>query len=88
MAIARGAGTEIIRTASFSDCDGAQDLIVGVQHHIYTVLSIVVCCRALDAAADIFVIDFTGWDAGAGASGVTTRMLVQNVPVHGTFVWN
>ena len=52
MAIARGAGTEIIRTAHFEDVDNAQALIIGEQHHIYTVLSIIVCCRALDATTD------------------------------------
>ena len=43
MAISRGAGTEIIRTIHF-DYDAAntsdQQLIIGEQHHIYTVLNI------------------------------------------------
>ena len=45
MAIARGAGTEIIRSAHFEYVAAnttAQTLIFGVQHHIYTVLSIIV----------------------------------------------
>ena len=47
MAIARGAGTEIIRTAKFADVDSTvTTLITGVQHHIYTVLSIVVQCES------------------------------------------
>ena len=47
MAIARGAGTEIIRTAMFEDIDSTtQKLIIGEQHHIYTVLSIVICCAS------------------------------------------
>ena len=42
MAISRGAGTEIIRSASFEQVEStAQTLIQGVQHHIYTVLSII-----------------------------------------------
>ena len=32
MAIARGAGTEIIRTAHFEDVDALQPLIIGEQH--------------------------------------------------------
>ena len=44
MAISRGAGTEIIRTIHF-DYDASnttdQQLIIGVQHHIYTVLSVI-----------------------------------------------
>jgi hypothetical protein len=43
MAISRGAGTEIIRTAHFEYIAAnttAQVLIFGVQHHIYTVLSL------------------------------------------------
>ena len=53
MAISRGAGTEIIRTIHF-DYDGGnttdQQLIIGVQHHIYTVLSIV--CYADQTASN------------------------------------
>ena len=42
MAIARGAGTEIIRSHAFEDISTDTHLIIGVQHHIYTVLNIVV----------------------------------------------
>ena len=47
MAIARGAGTEIIRSAQFEDvANTAQNIIIGVQHHIYTVLSVTAQCRS------------------------------------------
>ena len=43
MAIARGAGTEIIRSVSLEHVtDTATPLIIGEQHHIYTVLSVIV----------------------------------------------
>ena len=53
MAIARGAGTEIIRSASFEAVDDTQQvLIYGVQHHIYTVLSIIARCNARSGSED------------------------------------
>ena len=53
MAIARGAGTEIIRSAHFEDVDDTtQILIVGIQHHIYTVLSIICFASGLNADTD------------------------------------
>ena len=88
MAIARGAGTEIIRSHCFAEVDGAQDLIIGVQHHIYTVLSIVVHCRSLNATADKFYIDFVGWDAHGGQSAQGTRMVAQQLAVDSVFIWN
>ena len=63
MAIARGAGTEIIRSASFEDIDATlQKLIVGEQHHIYTVLSFVVHCVSLNATTDRFGLYLYGYD--------------------------
>ena len=89
MAIARGAGTEIIRNVWFHDMDDTeQELIIGEQHHIYTVLNIVIHCRALNSISDTMVLAINpGWDAKAGASG-TIRILNENIPVNGTFVFN
>lgn len=89
MAIARGAGTEIIRNVWFHDMDATeQELIIGVQHHIYTVLNIVIHCRALNAVSDSMVLAINpGWDAKAGASG-TIRILNEVIPVNGTFTFN
>ena len=59
MAIARGAGTEIIRCHHFHEIDAsATKLIIGVQHHIYTILSIIIHCRSVQAAGNIVFIDF------------------------------
>ena len=63
MAIARGVGTEIIRTAMFEDCDGSTlKLIQGEQHHIYTVLSIVICCASIQANGNQININLQGYD--------------------------
>ena len=89
MAISRGAGTEIVRNAWFTDMDDTeQDLIIGVQHHIYTVLSIVIHCRALNASTDSMIVALNpGWDAKTGASS-TLRIFNEVIPVNGTFVFN
>ena len=88
MAIARGAGSEIIRTAHFEDVDALQALIVGEQHHIYTVLSIIVCARALDATTDTAHCYLLGYDSHAGASAQNIHIFTQNIQVDQTFVWN
>ena len=88
MAIARGAGTEIIRSAHFEDCDNETELIIGVQHHIYTVLSIMICTRGLDAATDVAHCWLKGWDSHGGASAQNIHIFTQLVPQDQTFVWN
>ena len=89
MAIARGAGTEIIRTAHFKNTSSAdQKLIIGVQHHIYTVLSIVKACNAVNAAADKVYVRIKGWDNKAGASAQTIHLIEANMAVGEVFVWN
>ena len=47
MAIARGAGTETLRSHIFQNVNGSQKLIIGEQHHIYTVLSIAIYALSL-----------------------------------------
>ena len=90
MAIARGAGTEIIRSGHFEHVPGAADynLIVGVQHHIYTVLSIIVYCDTLNAATDNIQILLRGYDSFAGTTAQANRMIKQVVPAGETFVFN
>ena len=88
MAIARGAGTEIIRSAHFEDVDNNQALIVGEQHHIYTVLSIIICARALDATTDTAQCYLTGYDSHSGESAQNIHIFTQNIQVDETFVWN
>ena len=88
MAIARGAGTEIIRSAYFEDVDAVQALIVGEQHHIYTVLSIIVYCAAVDAGTDTAQCYLTGYDSHGGDTAQNVWLFTQNIQVDKTFVWN
>ena len=90
MAIARGAGTEIIRSAHFVDCnaDTNTKLIIGVQHHIYTVLSVIALCRSVATDRNQFRLKFTGWDADNAASGVDIFIARQDMSADETFVWN
>jgi len=89
MAISRGAGTEIIRSASFEDIDSTrQDLIIGVQHHIYTVLSIVVYAKTLNGSGDKFFLELEGYDSKAGTTDQNHSILDVNIALADTFVWN
>ena len=68
MAIARGAGTEIIRSASFDYSASNQTvktLIFGEQHHVYTVLSIFVHAQTSSGAFDLFI---KGYDSLEGTT--------------------
>ena len=90
MAISRGAGTEIIRSAWFEDIDSTDTkLIFGEQHHIYTVLSIIVQAHTLQAAGNAFTISLVGYDSKAGTSAQTHRIITSTFAAAGeTFVWN
>ena len=89
MAIARGAGTEVIRTAMFEDIDYTnQKLIIGEQHHIYTVLSIVIFCQAVQAAGNQINVQITGYDSKAGTTAQVTKLFRWQAVANDTFVWN
>ena len=89
MAIVQTAGTEIIRAHHFSDLAGEQNIIVGVQHHIYTVLSIVVYCKVLNATTDVLKLWLRAWDNIDGDSATASNYIFQqNIQVGETFVWN
>ena len=88
MAIVRSAGTEIIRSASFEDVDNGQELIIGEQHHIYTVLSVIVYCHALDAVTDNFSLYLRTFDAHGGASAQDIYIVTHSLQVNETYVWN
>ena len=84
MAIARGAGTEIIRSHAFEDMSGAaatNKLIVGEAHHIYTVMSIIIRCGALDATTDKFTVNFYAFDLHAGAANQNIELFTGNPQV-------
>ena len=90
MAIARGAGTEIIRAAFFEDVDGAASTfaIIGEQYHIYTVLSITAHALVIASTGNVFEIGILGYDC-EGATTARTIILNKTVMAAGdTFVWN
>ena len=88
MAIVRSAGTEIIRTASFEDVvNSSQKLIVGVQHHIYTVLSLICYCEQRSGTESGY-LRLVGYDAVGGTTAQTIQMAKISVPAGETFVWN
>ena len=90
MAIARGAGTEIIRSAWVEDVnDVEQKLIIGEQHHIYTVLSITICCLASNTpGTNIMYFRLKGYDSKGGTTAQEFRLLNWTMGVNETFVWN
>jgi len=87
MAIARGAGTEIIRSASFESVNTATKLIIGVQHHIYTVLSLTATCIGRNASEKGYIM-LIGWDAMGGLSAGDHYISDINNSIRETFVWN
>jgi len=88
MAVPSGSGTETLHSAIFEDVDGTQTLILGVQHHIYIVTSIVIHCNALNSGSDFFYLKMVGYDSHEGTSAQTMTVLKQNISVGETFVWN
>jgi len=88
MAIARGAGTEIIRTAQFEDINNTrQNLIVGVQHHIYTVLSVTAFCLARTSTNGGW-LGMTTFDAYTGTTAQNFYFARVKCDAEETFVWN
>ena len=89
MAIARGAGTEIIRSIHLEDVDStASTLIFGVQHHIYTVLSIIIYCKQLDSVVNKFYLELEGYDSKGGTTDQNHSIFETTLAVGETFVWN
>ena len=89
MAIVRTAGTEIIRTAMFEAVNETeQKLIVGEQHHIYTVLSITVLCWATQAATNKIYFRLKGYDSKGGTTAQEHHIFRWTMVANETFVWN
>jgi hypothetical protein len=89
MAIVKTAGTEIIRTIHYETVVNAESvLIFGEQHHIYTVLSIIVHSVASNTAGNRAICYVKGYDSRT--HGPTTDMIVFKAPLNtlDTFVWN
>ena len=90
MAIARGAGTEILRSQLFEAQDDTpnQILIKGVQHHIYTVISCTFHSVAVATDRNWITMYFVGYDAKAGTSAAAPYFFKQDMSAFQTFVWN
>lgn len=89
MAIARGAGTEIIRSIQLHEVDTVDRfLIVGEQHHIYTVLSIIIKCETVATAGNWINVYFSGYDSNGAATGLGMSLFKQEMQNDQTFVWN
>jgi len=89
MAIARGAGTEILRSAMFNGVTNtAATIISGEVHHIYTVLSIIVICMTQAAVGNFVHCFVQGYDSLGGTVNQTQHLFYQDLLVNQTFVWN
>ena len=89
MAVPTGSGTETVHSALFEDIISTPvDLITGVQHHVYTVLSVIVCCRAVHASANQIGLKLIGYDSLAGTSGENIILAIWDGVLNETFVWN
>ena len=90
MAVPTGSGTETLHTHFFEDVDATQTLIFGVQHHVYTVLSIIVYCEVLNATTDYGWLQMKTYDNHASSSQTGSTMIFArfNIQVGETYVWN
>ena len=89
MAIARDAGTEIVRSILLKDvANSAKPLIFGVAHHIYTVLSITVHAVSVASDGNWIHCYLTGYDAMAGTSAQNISIFKNDMSATQTYVWN
>ena len=89
MAIARGAGTEILRAHHFDIMDATnQILIMGVQHHIYTVLSVIWYAQSVQADGNWITMFLNGYDSKAGATNTSHYLMQQDMSLDQSYVWN
>ena len=89
MAVPTGAGTETVHSHLFEEVDNIQTLIYGAQHHVYTVMSIIVYCEALDATTDVGFLQMYGYDNHTASGGGSTMIFAKfNLQVGETYVWN
>ena len=89
MAVPTGSGTETLHSHFFENVDAAQTLIYGVQHHVYTVLSVIVYCEVLNATTDFGYLQMKGYEAHDTSGSGSTMILARfNPQVGETYVWN
>ena len=89
MAVPTGSGTETLHSHAFEDVDATQTLIFGVQHHVYTVLSVIVYCNALNATTDFGFLRLKTYDNHSSSGTGSTMVLARfNIQAGETYVWN
>ena len=89
MAVPTGSGTETLHSHLFENVDATQTLIFGLQHHVYTVLSIIVYCEVLNATTDFGYLQLKGYEAHATSGSGSTMIFARfNPQVGETYVWN
>jgi hypothetical protein len=87
--IARGAGTEIIRSINLEVVDSTtSQIIFGVQHHIYTVLSVIVKCVSANSATSQAFLRLSGYDSKEGTTDQNIHIAQWKLVTDETFVWN
>ena len=90
MAVPTGSGTEVLNAHSFEDINALlTDLIIGVQHHTYTVLSYISHCTSLGTAAtDVGMLQLRGYDSFGGTTDSVIQIATYNLAALETYVWN
>ena len=89
MAIARGAGTEIIRAHHFENITNSDKILIfGVQHHIYTVLSIIVHAVAVASSTSFFKVYLKAYDANGSDTQQDMLIWQKEMVATDTYVWN
>jgi hypothetical protein len=89
MAIARGAGTEIIRSTHMTGVNSStRQLIFGEQHHIYTVLSVTAHAASIQAAGNWVRLVLLAYDTLNSAAGGEIHIFQEDMQTLETYVWN
>ena len=89
MAVPTGSGTEVLKAHSFEDINVLlTDLIIGVQHHTYTVLSYISHCESVGSASDVGRLQLRGYDSFGGTTDQVIIIATYNIAATETFVWN
>tara|TARA_R110000824_G_scaffold171502_3_gene349156 strand:+ start:8023 stop:8451 length:429 start_codon:yes stop_codon:yes gene_type:complete len=90
MAIGTGASTEIIRSILMEDVVNlAKDLITGIVHHTYVIMSITVYCDTLAASGDQAICSIYGYDSVQPLANSTHTLFKQAFTAAGqTYVFD
>jgi hypothetical protein len=89
MGIPSGSGSEVLKNLHFENVVNADvTAITGVEHHIYTILSIIIA-NPSSSAAKTFDIWFRGRDTLGSANNENIYIVLQqSVGAYETYVWN